>query len=260
MRILAINASHRGDKGFTRFFLDRLVQGAASAGAECEVINLVKLRMNRCISCFRCQTGEPHLRCIYHDKDDVAEVFDKMAGADTIIFATPIYMMSMAGLLKIFLERLYSTMDINDVRLSSGLIHHHINPAISSKPFVVLAVCVNVENETSKNVVSYFRTYAKFMEARQAGVLVRNSSTLFDYQNHPEFGRDFPRIFKVCAAYEQAGRDLATRGFIRPSTQRAANQEILPVPFFRVLKNFLPIKKKVIEDVRKLTEKDDIRL
>ncbi len=260
MRIVAINASHRGDKGFTRFFLDRLVHGATSAGAECEVINLVKLKMNRCISCYRCQTGEPHLRCIYHDKDDVAMVFEKMAGADIIIFATPIYMMSMAGLLKIFLERLYSTMDINDVRLSSGLIHHHINPAISSKPFVVLAVCVNVENETSKNVISYFRTYAKFMEARPVGILVRNSSTLFDYQNHPEFGRDFPRIFKVCSAYEQAGRDLATLGFIRRSTQRAANQEILPVPFFRVLKNFLPIKKKVIEDVRKLSEQQDVRL
>lgn len=260
MRIVAINASHRGDKGFTRFFLDRLVRGATAAGAECEVITLAKLRINRCISCFRCQTGEPHLQCIYHDKDDAATVFDKMAGADIIIFATPIYMMSMAGLLKIFLERMYSTMDINDVRLSSGLIHHHINPALSSKPFVVLAVCVNVEKETWKNVTSYFRTYARFMEARPVGVLVRNASTLFDYEHHPKLGRDFPRIFAVCKAYEQAGRELATQGFIHRSTQRAANQEVVPLPFFRVLKHFRPIKKRFIEYVRKMTEQEDIRL
>ncbi len=187
-------------------------------------------------------------------------VLDKMAGADIIIFATPIYLMSMASSLKILLERMYSTMDINDMRLSSGLIHHHINPALSSKPFVVLAVCVNVETQTYKNVTSYFRTYARFMEARQVGVLVRNGSTLFDYQKNPALGKDFPRIFSVCTAYEQAGRDLATRGFIRRSTQRAANQEIVPMPFFSVLKHFRPIKKRLIEYTRKVAAKEGIRL
>jgi multimeric flavodoxin WrbA len=251
MRIVAINSSHRGDKGLTRFFLDRLVHGAAAAGADCEVITLAKLRMNRCISCRRCQTGEPHLRCVYHDKDDVAMVFEKMAGADLLIFATPIYMMAMASLLKVFLERMYSTMDISDVRLSSGLIHHHINPALSSKPFVVLVVCVNVEKETWKSVTSYFRTYARFMEARQAGVLVRNACELFDPQKQPASGQDSVRLSAVCTAYEQAGCDLATRGFIRRSTQRAANQEVVPVPFFRLLKHFRPVKNWVVEYARK---------
>lgn len=42
MKILAINASHQGDKGQTRFFLDRLLQGASEVGAECEVVTLVQ--------------------------------------------------------------------------------------------------------------------------------------------------------------------------------------------------------------------------
>ena len=54
MRILAINASHRGDKGMTRFFVDRLFDGATRAGAECEVVTLAKLKINRCLSCYRC--------------------------------------------------------------------------------------------------------------------------------------------------------------------------------------------------------------
>ncbi len=73
-------------------------------------------------------------------------------------------------------------------------------------------------------------------------------------------GKDFPRIFSVCTAYEQAGRDLATRGFIRRSTQRAANQEIVPMPFFSVLKHFRPIKKRLIEYTRKVAAKEGIRL
>lgn len=247
MRIVAINSSHRGDKGFSRFFIDRTVQGATDAGADCEVITLAKLKINRCLSCYRCQTGEPHLVCVYNDRDDVRMIFDKMSGADVIIFATPVYLMSMTGLLKTLLDRMYSTMDIKAARLSSGLIHHHVNPAIASKPFVTLVVCGNLENESWKNVTSYFRTYAKLMEARQVGVLVRNASTLFDNAHNPGLGKKFPKIFEVCQAYEQAGYELATLGYIRKSTQRQANQEVVPLPFFSILKRFLPIKKKVIE-------------
>ena len=178
MRIVAINSSHRGDKGLTRFFVDRVFQGATEAGADCQVITLAKLKINRCLSCYRCQTGERHLVCVYNDKDDVRMIFDQMSGADIIIFATPIYLMNLPGLLKNLLDRMYSTMDIGAACLSSGLIHHHVNPAISSKPFVPLVVCSNLENETWRNVVSYFRTYARFMEAPQVGALVRNASGL----------------------------------------------------------------------------------
>jgi hypothetical protein len=73
---------------------------------------------------------------------------------------------------------------------------------------------------------------------------------LFDYANNPSLGEDFPKIFDVCSAYEQAGHELATLGYIRPSTQRKANQEIVPLPFFSVLKRFRPIKKRVIEYLR----------
>jgi multimeric flavodoxin WrbA len=176
MRIIAINASHRGDKGTTLFFIDRLFCGASRAGAECDIITLAKCKINRCLSCYRCQTVEPRLLCVYNDKDDVRMIFDKMSGADIIVFATPVYLMNMSGLLKTFLDRTYSTMDCTDGRLSNGLIHHHINPTISSKPFVTLVVCGNLENETWKNVTSYFRMYARFMETRQVGVLVRNAS------------------------------------------------------------------------------------
>jgi multimeric flavodoxin WrbA len=250
MKILAINSSHRGDKGLTRFFIDKIVLGARNSGADCEVITLVQYKINRCLSCYKCQTQEHHLQCVYNEKDDVQMIFQKMIEADIIIFATPIYLMNMAGLLKIFLDRLYGTMSIHDARLSNGLIHHHINPLISSKPFVTLVVYANLENESSKNVVSYFRTYAKFMESKQVGVLVRNASSLFDHENNPKLATDFPKTLEVCQAFEKAGGELATLGYIRCSTQRKANQEVIPVPFFGFLKRFRPIKKRVIKYLR----------
>lgn len=51
LNILAINSSHRGDRGYTRFLLDTLCVGATTAGAACEIVTLAKLKINRCISC-----------------------------------------------------------------------------------------------------------------------------------------------------------------------------------------------------------------
>lgn len=251
MKILAINASHRGDRGLTRFFIDRLFDGARASGADCEVITLAKYEINRCLSCYRCQTPEHRLRCVYGERDDVQLIFGKMIEADILVFATPVYLMSMTGLLKVFLDRLYGTMSVRDARLSHGLIHHHVNPLISSKPFVTLVVCGNIENEASKNVVSYFRTYARFMESKQVGVLVRNASSLFDHANNPRLATDFPKTLEVCKAFERAGSELATLGHIRRSTQRKANQEVIPVPLFSLLKRFRPVKKKVVEYLRR---------
>jgi NAD(P)H-dependent FMN reductase len=247
MKILALNTSHRGDQGQTHLFLDLLFHGAGEAGAECGVVTLARLKINRCLSCYRCQTGEPHLVCAYDDKDEMRGVLDRMAAADILIFATPIYLMNMTGLLKNFLDRLYSTMDVAQGELSDcGLIHHHINPAISSKPFVTMVVSSNIERESWQSVPAHFRTYARFMNAPQVGVLVLNAAGLFGQMEDPEVSSQFPRLAKVCQAYEQAGRELATLGRVRPSTQRRTNQEIVSMPFFGLLKHLRPVKRRVL--------------
>ncbi len=50
MKIIAINGSHRGENGYTEFLLNKLFQGAEEAGADCEIIHLAKMKMNRCAS------------------------------------------------------------------------------------------------------------------------------------------------------------------------------------------------------------------
>jgi len=44
----------------------------------------------------------------------------------------------------------------------------------------------------------------------------------------------------------QAGRELALERRISPRTQRIASQEIIPVPFFKILKNLPPFKKVML--------------
>lgn len=257
MKILAINGSHRGGKGHTQFLIDRLFQGAAAAGAACECVRLADMRINRCLACGRCHDDDHYLRCVYDEKDDVRSIFRKMAEADLIVYATPVYVFGMSGLFKTFLDRLYGTGNTFDLRLSeSGLMFHHIDRAICSKPFVALVCCDNLEALTPHNVLDYFKGFSKFMDAPQVGVLVRNGGRLAGHGRDPARLAAFPRLRASYEAYEQAGRELATEGRIHRLTQRRANQEIIPVPLFGMLKR-LPLrwlKERFIKNAGKLPE------
>lgn len=249
MKIVAINASLRGDRGRTRFLLDRLLEGASEAGAECEVVTLARLKINRCLACDWCHAPEHPLQCVQAGKDDVRDVFEKMAGADLLVYATPVYVFGLSSLLKTLIERMYGTGDVADLRLAdSGLMFHHVDRAVCSKPFAALVCCDNLEAEMPRNAVAYFRTYARFMDAPLAGLLVRNGGGLTGQL------AGSPRLAAVHAAYAQAGRELALHGRISAATARRANQEIVPVPLFGWLKrlSFKPLKRRFVAEAHKL--------
>ncbi len=252
MKIIAINGSHRGDNGHTRYLIDRLFKGASEAGAEVEAITLAKLKINRCLSCGKCNTKDHYLKCVFDEKDDVRAVFDKMAAADIIIFATPIYIFTMTSLLKTFMDRLYATADVFDLSLTeSGLFFHHIDRDICSKPMAALICCDNTENETTKNLISYFRTYAKFHDAPLVGMLVRNAGRFAGHGKDPEAFNRAPKLADAYQAFEEAGRELATDGRVSRPTEKKAGQNILPIPpIIKLLKNLRPVKKKLVAQAR----------
>jgi multimeric flavodoxin WrbA len=233
--------------------IDKLFEGVAKAGAECNVVTLANLKINRCLACGYCQTEEHRFQCVYDGKDDVKMVFQKMRESDLLIYATPIYIFTMSGLLKTFIDRIYATGNVSDIRLSdSGLMFHHINRSLCSKPFVGLICCDNLETETPKNAVSYFKTFSKFMDAPLAGLLVRNAGGLAKMAEKPGSNIILPKLKEVYGAYKQAGQELAKEGRIRRLTQKKANQEIAPVPLFGLLKRmpFKSLKRKFVERAR----------
>lgn len=247
MKILAINGSHRGKRGYTHFLIDKLFQGAKNADAICEEVILADLNISMCKACGVCNTEKHLLKCIYDGKDDVAMIFDKMREADIIVYATPIYVFNMSGLMKVFLDRINATGNCNDFRLSnSGLFFHHISKDIYSKPFVTLICHDNFENETSKSVRTYFETFSRFMDAPQVGVIVRRSGKVTGYGKNRVKEKQYPKILESYNAIEKAGNELANNGKISRKTQRTASQDIIPVPFFGFLKNFKAFKKKAI--------------
>lgn len=247
MKILAINGSHSGKRGYTHFLIEKLFEGAKNASAICEEVILADLNISMCKACGVCNTEKHLLKCIYDGKDDVAMIFDKMREADLIVYATPIYVFNMSGLMKVFLDRINATGNYNEFRLSnSGLFFHHISKDIYSKPFVTLICHDNFENETSKSVRTYFETFSHFMDAPQVGVIVRRSEKVTGHDKNKEKEAKYPKITESYKAIEKAGSELANNGKINGKTQRIASQDIIPVPFFSILKNLKAFKKKAI--------------
>jgi multimeric flavodoxin WrbA len=115
MKIIAINGSPRKNKN-TATLLTKALEGAASRGAQTEIIHLYDQNYKGCVSCFSCKLkdGKSYGKCAL--KDDLSPILEKISNADAIIFGSPIYLHSVTGAMRSFLERLlfqYLTYDIN---------------------------------------------------------------------------------------------------------------------------------------------------
>jgi multimeric flavodoxin WrbA len=105
MRVIAFNGSPRKTWN-TATLLQRALEGAASQGAETELVHLYDLRYTGCRSCFACKTrgGESYGRCA--TRDDLAPILKSIEEADAILLGSPIYYGTISGQMKSFLERL----------------------------------------------------------------------------------------------------------------------------------------------------------
>lgn len=98
-KVLLLSASFR-KHGNSDLLCDEFARGAKEAGHEVEKIFINDKNINFCRGCGVCNTTH---KCI--QKDDMAEILDKMVSADVIVMATPIYFYTMNGQMKTLIDR-----------------------------------------------------------------------------------------------------------------------------------------------------------
>ena len=105
MKIMAVNGSPRG-KWNTATLLNKALEGAASQGAETKFIHLNDLNFKGCQSCFSCKKrgGKSYGKCAW--KDELTPILESIRETDAIILGSPIYMGTVSGVMKLFMERL----------------------------------------------------------------------------------------------------------------------------------------------------------
>ena len=118
MKVLALNGSRR--KGWnTEILLKHALEGAASQGADTELIHLYDLNFKGCISCFACKLkgGKSYGKCAY--QDELTPVLEKVEEADAIILGSPVYLGAATGEMRSFLERFVFPFLVYDQNYSS---------------------------------------------------------------------------------------------------------------------------------------------
>lgn len=102
-KVIVLSGSPRNG-GNSDLLCDQFMAGALVAGHQVEKISLREKRINYCTACDACQGNGG--RCV--QKDDMAEILDKMIAADVIVMATPVYFYTMNAQTKTLIDRTYA--------------------------------------------------------------------------------------------------------------------------------------------------------
>jgi multimeric flavodoxin WrbA len=104
MKILAINGTYRKKKTVTAL-TEAALEGAASVGAETEMILLMDHDIRHCTNCLMCYKDLDSEVSPCSVKDSMDELLQKVADADGIILSSPVHNGFITGIMTVFFER-----------------------------------------------------------------------------------------------------------------------------------------------------------
>jgi multimeric flavodoxin WrbA len=154
-QILILKASPR-ERGNSATLADRLALGASEAGAHVESIYLHGLDIRACDACDLCQA--PGSGCVI--EDDMQPLYPKLAEADAIVLASPIYWFTFSAQLKLCMDRWYA---FQSSRYQE----------IKNKPFGILLTYGDTDLYSSGaiNAIHTFESMARFLHGELIGIV-----------------------------------------------------------------------------------------
>ena len=105
MKILALNATYRPTKT-TTLLTQSALEGAASVGADTEMVMLGDCKIGYCTNCLRCYKDLESEIAPCSQSDDMDAILEKIRSADGIIFSSPVHNGFVTGLMTVFFERM----------------------------------------------------------------------------------------------------------------------------------------------------------
>jgi multimeric flavodoxin WrbA len=179
MKITAFNGSPRGKNGNTYIMVEEFLAGAKEAGAETGHILLADKEIKPCLGCFSCWIKTPG-QCVI--KDDMAEILSQITGNDIIVYATPLYVFNVSGLMKNFLDRSIPLALPYSEKDEQGLTRH-LRRSSGSFKFVVISNCGFPEQDHFEVLKQYFRVVAHHSGAEVIAEIYRGEGELLRANN-----------------------------------------------------------------------------
>ncbi len=220
MKVVAINSSPKMDKSVTTLILTPFLEGMEAAGAEVEIFYTKKLDIKPCQGELHCWVKTPG-ECF--QKDDMAMLLPKIAQADVLVFATPVYVDGINGPMKNLLDRMLPLVQ-PFFELRDGHCRHPRREGVKTSKMVLVANAGFWELDNFDPLMVHLKAMSKNFEREFAGALLRPHGPAL--RRMIEAGMP---VNDVLDAAREAGRQLAGTGEMSSETLNVVSRTLLPL-------------------------------
>lgn len=219
MKVLAINGSPRGAEGNTEVLLVEFLKGCEEAGADIETIYLKDKEIKHCIGCFTCWTKTPG-KCIH--KDDMEELLEKLKQADIVVYATPLYVFTVTGIMKDFMDRKIPLAKRDIIKVGDKYVHPKRYEKEKPKKNVLISNCGFPGNYNFDGLVKTFEVMSK--DNLAGTILCGQGGVLSKIKYDDELKDMYEQFF---GALRSAGKEVISLGHITEDTQAVLNKDVI---------------------------------
>jgi multimeric flavodoxin WrbA len=219
MKVLAINSSPNMERGVTGFLLNLLIEGMKESGAEVEIHYTRKLSIEPCKACFNCWFVTEGVCSI---EDDMKFFLPKIAEADFLIVASPLYIDGITGPMKNLIDRMLPLL-VPYIELRNGRCRHPVREYSKPSKVVYVATCAYWKLENFEPMLLYMKAMCENFDKEFVGALLRPHSGALMYMK-----RKGDSIEDIITAVKDSGCELIERGKISPEVLNIISRELLP--------------------------------
>lgn len=204
--VLVVYGSPRMKKSSSYHLGEHFSIGLIKGGANIEEIMLKKLNIKPCLGCYKCWTTTPG-KCAQND--DMEDILAKISEANLVVYVTPLYIFSVPGPMKTFLDRHIPLAEPFLVTKNGITSHPPRNKANESKVFVISAAGFPERSHFDAMVLMF----KKFAGEKYIGDILIGGAEMMS----KDFAQDnYADLYNLV---EQAGFELSDQGKISESIQ-----------------------------------------
>jgi len=220
MKITVFNGSPRGKKGTTNVMVEEFLTGASEAGAGVENIFLVEKEIGHCLGCVACWVKTPG-ECVHND--DMGELIEKFMGSDVSVFATPIHIDNVSGIMKNFIDRLIPTrMPYFEVHSDGET--RHLNRYEQQPKIMMISSCGYPEQSQFQVIRLWLKRFSRNFDMEVVGEIYRSWGWLIKAKDN-ELA---PKIEAYKRLLGKAGFEVAENLKLSEETAAELEKPILP--------------------------------
>lgn len=220
MKISIFNGSPRGERSVTHLIVREFMKGAAEARAECEYVLLGDKDVRPCLGCFDCWLASPG-ECVQND--DVAPLLKSFMTSDVAVIASPVYLESVTGIMKNFLDRMLPLADPHIDKTADGEYVH--SRRFQRYPDMVLISNSGFPGQEQFDVFrEQMRGLARHLHTKIIGEIFRDAGPIL--KKHAPFIKPF--IISYRQRLQDAGREIVFDRRISQETKKRLKEEIIP--------------------------------